>query len=60
MSLKANGEGKGQIIYDIENTFYLFYELNSTINMYVNNNEMNLKVVSEKYNKTVNKYFKII
>lgn len=51
LSLKANGEGKGQIIYDIENTFYLFYELNSTINMYVNNNEMNLKVVSESTTK---------
>ncbi|WP_281225786.1 hypothetical protein [Flavobacterium aquiphilum] len=51
LSLKASGEGKGQIIYDIENTFYLLYELNSTINMLVSNEEMNFKVVTESITK---------
>lgn len=51
LSLKASGSGNGQIIYDIENTFYLLYELNSTINMQVINEEMNFKVLSESTTK---------
>lgn len=51
LSLKANGSGNGQIIYDIENTFYLLYELNSTINMHVSNEEMEFKVVTESSTK---------
>jgi hypothetical protein len=51
LSLKASGSGNGQIIYDIENTFYLLYELNSTINMQVINEEMNFKVVTESTTK---------
>lgn len=51
LNLKADGSGKGQIIYDIENTFYLLYVLNSTINMQVENEEINIKVVSESQTK---------
>jgi hypothetical protein len=51
LSMKADGSGSGQIIYDIENTFYLLYELNSTIDMQINNEEMNFKVVTESSTK---------
>lgn len=51
LPLKAKGSGNGQIIYDIENTFYLYYELNSTINMEVSNKEINFKVDSESHTK---------
>ncbi len=43
IEMKAEGNGTGQIIYDIKNNFYLFYELKSTINMEVQNDEMNFK-----------------
>lgn len=51
LSLKATGSGNGQIIYDIENTFYLLYELNSTINMEVFTQEMNFKVLTKSTTK---------
>ena len=43
VEMNAEGSGNGQIIYDIENTFYLSYELKSTINMEVNDKEMQFK-----------------
>lgn len=51
LSMKANGSGSGQIVYDIENTFYLLYELNSSISMQVSNEEMSFKVVTESSTK---------
>lgn len=51
ISLKANGSGTGQIVYDIENTYYLFYELNSKINMEITSEEMNFKMISESTTK---------
>jgi hypothetical protein len=47
LDMNANGSGSGQIIYDIENTFYLSYELKSTINMELQSNEVSFKGTTE-------------
>lgn len=47
MSLKASGSGSGKIIYDIENTFFLLYELDSTLNMQVANDDVKFDVQSK-------------
>ena len=46
-TMEANGSGSGKLIYDIDNSFYLTYQLNSIINMTMSQNNITFKVTSK-------------